>query len=189
MTGNTDFERLEAALGRCGASWDAAQTHGLMTGRMSVQGAAAAPAVVRQVLLDCDPANASCRECTAVLNATFESTRQALVDRQSGFMPLLPDDTESTAHRGAALAHWCEGFLHGLVSPEVTHGETLKARLAAEPIADIIRDMLEMTRAVADEDADSEGEEEAYAEVVEYLRVAVQLVYEELAEMRPVATV
>ena len=98
------------------------------------------------------------------------------------FEPLLPDDEEPTPVRAAALAHWCEGFLHGLVSAE--HGDALKERLAAEPLADIIRDMLEITRAGADEDGDSDSDEEAYAELVEYLRVAAQLTYEELAEMR-----
>ena len=44
--------------------------------------------------------------------------------------------------------------------------------------------MLEITRAGVDEDGDSDSDEEAYAELVEYLRVAAQLTYEELAEMR-----
>jgi uncharacterized protein YgfB (UPF0149 family) len=61
----------------------------------------------------------------------------------------------------------------------------LKERLAAEPLADIIKDMLQITRAAAGENEDEEGEESAYAELVEYLRVATQLAYEELAEFRP----
>ena len=84
--------------------------------------------------------------------------------------------------RAAALAHWCEGFLHGLVS--ANHGDALKERLAAEPLADIIRDMLEITRAAVGDDDDGESEEVAYTELVEYLRVAAQLTYEELAEFR-----
>ena len=83
--------------------------------------------------------------------------------------------------RAAALAHWCEGYLHGLVS--VDHGDALRQRLAEDPLADIIRDMLQLTRAAAD-DSDDETNEAAYAEVVEYVRVAVQLAYEELAEFR-----
>ncbi len=67
----------------------------------------------------------------------------------------------------------------------VDHGDALKERLGGEPLADIIKDMLQITRAAADEDSDDETNEEAYAEVVEYLRVAVQLTYEELVEFRP----
>ena len=47
--------------------------------------------------------------------------------------------------------------------------------------------MLQITRAAADEDSDDETNEEAYADLVEYLRVAVQLTYEELVEFRPAA--
>ena len=44
--------------------------------------------------------------------------------------------------------------------------------------------MLEITRAAADEGDGTESDEEAYAELVEYLRVAAQLTYEELAGIR-----
>jgi uncharacterized protein YgfB (UPF0149 family) len=64
------------------------------------------------------------------------------------------------------------------------HGEDLKEKLAQDPLADIIRDMLHITRAAVGEDEDEESNESAYVELVEYLRVAAQLAYEELAEFR-----
>jgi hypothetical protein len=97
-------------------------------------------------------------------------------------MPLLPEEVRPAAERAAALAHWCEGFLHGLVSGP--HPEPLRARLATEPLSELIRDMLELTRAAADDDGDDESNEEAYVELVEYIRVAAQLAFEELAEFR-----
>jgi len=60
----------------------------------------------------------------------------------------------------------------------------LKEQLAAEPLCDIIRDMLQITRAGIDEDSDDETNEAAYAEIVEYIRVAAQLAYEELSDIR-----
>jgi hypothetical protein len=44
--------------------------------------------------------------------------------------------------------------------------------------------MLQMTRAGLDEESDEEENESAYVELVEYLRVAAQLCYEELADIR-----
>ena len=76
---------------------------------------------------------------------------------------------------------WCEGFLHGLVSEK--RNDALKERLAADPIADIIKDMVQVTQAIAD-DVDDENDEASFFEVVEYLRVAVQLIYEGLNEFR-----
>ena len=81
-----------------------------------------------------------------------------------------------------ALGHWCEGFLHGLVAAE--HSDALRERLAAEPLSDIIKDLLQITRAGLDEESDEEDNESAYVELVEYVRVAAQLCYEELADLR-----
>ena len=177
-----EYDRLDDALRRCGSGWDAGQAHGLLAGRLAVAGADSGFDWLSQVLEGTDASDALRAECETLLRAVFELTYRQLAERQSEFEPLLPDDEEPTPVRAAALAHWCEGFLHGLVSAH--HGDAVKERLAAEPLADIIRDMLEITRAAADEDGDGDADEAAYAELVEYLRVAAQLTYEELAEMR-----
>lgn len=172
---------LDDALCRCGATWDAPQAHGLLAGRLAISGAEAGFAWLTQVLDGTDANDALRGECESLLSALFETTCRQLAERQSQFDLLLPDEAESAAIRATGLAHWCEGFLHGLVSAE--HADALKERLAAEPLADIIKDLLEITRAAAD-DEDSETDEQAYAELVEYVRVAVQLTYEELSEFR-----
>jgi yecA family protein len=182
MGSPVDYDALDAALKRCGSSWDAAQAHGLLSGRLAIAGADSGFEWLEQVLEATDPNDVLRGECEALLSQLFEATYFQLSDRQSEFEPLLPGDDDSAAERAAALGHWCEGFLHGLVSGR--HGSVLKQRLADEPLADIIRDMARLTRAVADEDADDESNEEAYAEIVEYLRVATQLTYEELADLR-----
>ena len=182
MEEQVEYEVLDEALRRCGASWDAAQTHGLLTGRLAVAGVPAAPDWLLQVLDGTEESSASRQECAQLLDALYQATFWRLSERMSEFAPLLPDD-ESDAHdRTMALAHWSEGFLHGLVSTE--HDDALKKRLAAEPLEDIIRDMLQITRAFVDERSGEESNEVAYAEIVEYLRVAAQLAYEELADIR-----
>ncbi len=110
------------------------------------------------------------------------STHRQLTERLSDFKPLLPDDSDSTIIRADAIAWWCEGFLHGLVSG--SPDDNLNDWLSSEPLSDIIKDMLQLTRATADQEADDETNESDYAELVEYLRVAAQLTYEELAEFR-----
>jgi yecA family protein len=182
MDSTIDHDALDAALRRCGATWDAAQTHGLLAGRLAIAGSESGFEWLSQVLEGTDPGNALRSECEVMLSALFEATYRQLSERQSEFEPLLPDDQDSTFVRAAALARWCEGFLHGLVSSE--HGDALKQRLSGEPLADIIRDMLQITRATVEEGGDNDADEEAYAELVEYLRVAAQLTYEELVEFR-----
>jgi len=182
MTTEIPHHELDDLLQRCGASWDAAQTHGLLASRLAVDGVNGGLSWLHQVLEETDPANALATECRNRLNTLYQTTHRQLDERLSEFAPLLPGDDESPADRATALAHWCEGFLHGLVSSK--YPDSLKKRLAAEPLSDIIRDMLQMTRATFDEDDKLEDSEAAYSELVEYVRVAAQLTYEELADLR-----
>ena len=182
MESDISHDTLNDALQRCGANWDAAQCHGLLSSRLAIVGAEAGGEWFQQVLDGADVSNATRTDCERLLGALFDVTHRQLSERLSEFAPLLPDDGDSTATRAVALGHWCEGYLHGLVSVEL--GEALKQRLAEDPLADIIKDMLQITRASADEDGDEENNEMAYTELVEYLRVAAQLAYEELAEFR-----
>ncbi len=182
MAEKVEHDDLEDALKRCGSNWDAAQTHGLLTGRLSSVGVPAAPDWLLQVLDGVDDNNALRGECQQLLDTVYQTTYWQLSERLSDFEPLLPDDVEDVATRTLGLARWCEGFLRGLVSAE--HGDGLRERLGAEPLSDIIRDLLQITRAGVDETADEEDNESAYTELVEYVRVAAQLSYEELADFR-----
>ena len=182
MEEKVDHDELDDALRRCGSNWDAAQSHGLLTGRLAVAGVVAGPEWLLQVLDGTEESSADRIACQKMLDSLYQSTYWQLSERLSEFVPLLPDDHADAALRTTAMAHWSEGFLHGLVSAQ--HGDALRDRLAAEPLADIIRDMLQITRAELDEETDAETNEAAYTELVEYLRVAAQLAYEELADIR-----
>ena len=182
MQQGIDHYALEDALRQCGSNWDAAQTHGLLSGRLAIAGVDSGFDWLSQVLDGTERLDTLRVECESMLGVLFEATYRQLAERQSEFEPLLPSDEDGTAVRATALAHWCEGFLHGLVAAD--HDDDLRIRLAAEPLADIIKDMLQISRATVDQDLDDETNESAYEELVEYLRVAVQLTYEELAEFR-----
>ncbi len=182
MDEKVEYDMLEESLKRCGSNWDAAQMHGLLTGRLAIAGAPAGPEWMLQVLEGVEEGNALRTECQKHLDTLYQSTFWQLSERLSEFEPLLPDDDDDVGMRTGALARWCEGFLHGLVSAK--HGDALRDRLAAEPLSDIIKDMLQITRAGLDEESDEEENESAYVELVEYLRVAAQLCYEELADIR-----
>ena len=172
-----DHDILDDALRRAGSNWSAAQAHGLLSGQLAVGGTDALAGWSARIQEDCDTRHAATAEVAGMLNELAETNLVAFRERMSAYEPLLPDDAESLAVRIRGLSEWAEGYLHGLVSSELPDG--LRKRLAEEPIADIIKDMLEITR--AESAADDSDDEEAYAELVEYLRVAAQLVYEELA--------
>lgn len=181
MTHSIDHNELDNALRNCGSHWGAAQAHGLLCGKLAVNGAEGATSWRGQVLDAIDPADALRNECDLLLDDLFHETWRQLAERQSEFELILPDESDDAVHRTQELSAWCEGFLHGLVSD--TQSEAVRKRLAKEPLSDMIRDMLEMTRATVG-DEDEETTESAYTELVEYIRVAVQLAFEELAEIR-----
>jgi len=177
-----DHNELEANLRNFGSSWSAAQAHGLLCSRLAVTGGDGCADWIRLLFENVDGSSSPDLDSLDYLESVSAETNRQLSGRQSDFALILPDDTQPVSAITAALAEWCEGFLHGLVSD--VKGQDLKSKLAAEPIGDIIKDLLELTRASADDDEDQEKNEAALTELVEYVRVATQLVYEELAELR-----
>lgn len=180
---SVDHDLLNQALRSCGASGTAAQAHGLLSSRLAVAGARGVPESLGQVLDSSSASNALRKECEDRLAALWQSTHMVFSERMSAFEPRLPDENDNAESRTEAVAQWCEGYLHGMVSGK--HDAALRERLGAEPMADIIKDMLQITRATFDADDDEAANEEAFVEIVEYLRIAAQLNFEELAELRP----
>ena len=116
MEEKVEYDTLEDSLKRCGSSWDGAQTHGLLTGRLAIAGVPAGPDWLMQILEGVDESNASREECEKHLDTLYQSTFWQLSERLSEFELLLPSDDDYVGVRTGALAHWSEGFLHGLVS-------------------------------------------------------------------------
>lgn len=182
MDNRINHSELDDALQHCGSDWNGAQTHGLLCGRLAVLGTDGAMMWMEQVLGDPGQRDALGAQCAQMLDTVFQATWRQLAERQSELELILPDENVDLARRAESIGHWCEGFLHGTVSGK--HAEELKQRLSAEPLAGLIKDMLEITRASFDEEEDEESNEAAFTELVEYVRVAVQLAYEELADLR-----
>jgi uncharacterized protein YgfB (UPF0149 family) len=110
-----------------------------------------------------------------------EVTRSQLNDPECDFQLLLPDDGSSLNVRVHALGDWCQGFLIGLSLGGVKDFSPLPtdAREVAE-------DLVEIARAGTSYHLDdSEEDEQAYVQLVEYLRVGVLLINEELHPVQP----
>lgn len=112
----------------------------------------------------------------AVMVEAWENTVRQMEDEELGFELWLPDDDEMLEDRTLSLAQWCSGFLAGLGS-----GCTLEA-LSAEA-REALEDMIEVSRAEisseAGQVADSEEDEKAFTEIVEYVRIVALTLYEE----------
>ena len=92
---------------------------------------------------------------------------------------LLPEDAQSIDERATALAQWCQGFLYGLGSGAVQDAGSLPG-----DVGEIVRDLTEISRVGVDIAQPEESNENAYAELVEFVRVSVQVLFEELEPVR-----
>jgi hypothetical protein len=176
------FDLIDEGLRRAEAPTDAAEAHGSLCGLVCGLGAGGQSAWLAETLADAEAGEPVTRQTGRLLEALADSTRAALEGADMAFQPLLPADSEPLVQRVDSLAQWCQGFNHGLfVAARLGDAE---AELGSGHTAEIVRDFGEMAQvSVGDEEADAEGEA-AYAELVEFVRVSVQLVYEELSEVR-----
>lgn len=127
-----------------------------------------------------DPNNALSQECRGMLSDLHTQTAQALTGDGFDFEPLLPDEEAPLEMRVEALEAWCQGFMYGLGLGEI--GELDRLPPDAREVVD---DLAEIARSRIAVDAESEENEQAYTEVVEYLRVGIQLIHEELHPAAP----
>ena len=157
---------------------DAAEAHGTLTGSLCTAAAYRFEDWLHEIL----PEGQARPDATANLRELFTYTHGSLAGAEMDFQPLLPGDTQPIDERTAALAQWCVGFLYGLGSSAIPDASQLPGE-----IGEVVRDFTEITRVDVDRNDSEESNESAYAELVEFVRVGVQLVFDELETVRGVS--
>lgn len=112
-----------------------------------------------------------------VLQSLYDDSAKQLKDFLFELELILPADTEALPQRAEALTLWCQGVLTGL-------------KLAGVPIVErnpnemteAINDLIEIAKMNYEQVIATEEDEEAYNELVEYVRMAVILIYQDLRE-------
>ena len=165
---------LAVLLAEVGESPSASECHGVLCGALCVHEAYDARRWLDEVLVD-GAAGVDVEPFVPIVADTAASLR----GDQMTFQPFLPDDAASIASRADSLGEWCEGFLFGLGTGALPE----QSRLPAE-VLEVLRDLAQISRATCGEEQSDEENENAYAELVEFVRVGVQLVHDELAAHR-----
>lgn len=112
-----------------------------------------------------------------LLQSLYAGTSSQLADFLFEFNVLLPDDTEALALRAEALGVWCQGFVTGLQAA----GVPITGREPGD-LTEAINDLVEIAKMNYEEVDAGEEDESAYTELVEYVRVAVIFIYQDLRE-------
>ena len=170
-----DYEQIQQVLTQAHSLSDAAEAHGTLVGCLCSTVAYR----FEDWLLEILPDGAAGPAATQVLLDLFQSTSVCLAEAQMEFAPLLPEDEDPIDARAAALGAWCQGFLYGLGTSSLTD-----ASLLPGDIGEVVRDLTEITHVAADGAESLESNEGAYAELVEFVRAGVQLLFDELEPLR-----
>lgn len=170
------FPEIARLLESAESAVSAAEGHGCLCGALCTSGEYSLQRWVEELL---PSAVDESDDVPAALQLLFNDTVAALRGAQMEFEPLVPDDEASLENRAAAVAQWCQGFLYGFGI-----GRTLKPEQLTGDVSEILNDMAQISQATVDVGTAGEEEEQAYADLIEYLRVGVQLIHDELADVR-----
>jgi len=180
-TPSLDYDRLRESLAAAGAVVALAELHGGVCGALCAGG----PAAARRWLLDSleDAELDASAALSDDLEELISTSSKMLEDDELKFEPLLPSDDSPLAEQVEALAVWCQGFLSGVGSAAPADA---RSSVEGDALGEILRDFAEISRAgLSDDEADGQVEADfALAQIHEYVRVSVQLAFEELAPSR-----
>ncbi|HEX2494624.1 MAG TPA: UPF0149 family protein [Steroidobacter sp.] len=170
------FPEIARVLETLSATTPAAECHGCLCGALCTTQGYPLDRWLDEVVPDMADASQGDRRA---LHLLFTDTVNSLRGDQMEFQPLLPSDEAPLEQRATALSQWCQGFLYGFGSAQPSDGRKLPA-----DVAEILRDLTHIGRATVDAGESGEEEEQAYTEIVEYVRAGVQLIHDELADLR-----
>ena len=187
---------VETALYKVDAMMGAAEAHGALCGMLCARGSTELSEWSDHVLGEQEAGNVLLRDVVSVLSALHQNTLEQLNDALTEFHLLLPDDDDDLTLRVEALANWCQGFVYGLAAGGLKEDTEIP-----EDSQEIIRDMIEISRAgleqLEDEEEDGDGEdavdsdeenERAYMEIMEYVRTGILLIHEEMQPLQAANT-
>jgi len=168
-----DYEELAGALSDADIEPSAAEVHGMITGAVSVPNARVPGSLFfGQAAVKATP------EVEAFLRMVA-AMQEDVIERLGGsdfeFQLLLPPAEAELSEQVDALAAWARGYLLGLAASGITDAKRLEGE-AGEFLLDVTR----IGEAEMDDDETIEQQEREFAEIVEYLRAGVQMVFDAL---------
>lgn len=105
----------------------------------------------------------------------LNASKAQLSDEDMSFALWLPNDDEGLEERTMALSQWCSGFLAGIGS---SGDETLDA--LSDDANDALKDLQQISTADVTDTSESEEDENAFAEIIEYIRIVTLMIREDL---------
>lgn len=176
-----EFDDLEQLCQQANLDFGAAECHGILSGLVC---ASRQPTLADWLALiyDCSQHALPPSSQHALWNQLYSDTLQQLQGGEFDFQPLLPNDDLALEWRTENLSDWCRGYLFG-----ISAGNISAQSQQSDEIREIIMDISQISAAGYSADEDTEESETAYVELIEYIRAATLLIYNELHTAPPVS--
>lgn len=169
-----NYTTLAKALKEAESSFQAAQVHGYICGLLCATSGKLDNSWENKILTS---KNRTARE---MLNQLQETSFHLVSEFSFEFSLLLPSDRTDINERTEALGLWCQGFLTGLKQ----HNIPVENREPGE-MTDALNDILEIAQVSYGDLNTNDEDETAYFELVEYIRLAVLMIFHELKNDNP----
>ena len=178
------LEHLKVPLSR-------AEAHGVLCGLLAASQTSVAKTRWFSELLDAaemraDDVSAKAEDLK-ILDAWFAEELDALNNADLGFLPAVPDDSAPIGTRVQALGEFCAGFTYGLGLATANRGNKAlptDTRELAEDFQAIDGAEMDMSASGTSGESDN-ADEDAYIELLEYVKVGVLLIHEEMKPVTP----
>ena len=175
MAALPEYQEIADVLESAGAGGDASEAHGTLCGLLCGSSEDLPESWIENTLADGrEEASVAPVDAQALLARVYQATCESLGGDEMSFRPLLPGDSEAIESRLESLAAWAQGFLDGLAVRGLREIDDLDGE-----IREFLEDLVEISRVEADADDDPESSEADYSELVEYVRVGVQLIFDQ----------
>jgi len=172
------YTQLDSALKLANRSESPSEVHGLIIGCVSNHLATG----IKPALMDLLMGGESQDGLAGLVDLIYEIYREnseLLFNSDDIFDLLIPDDDTAMDLRTEGLAEWCQGYMLGLL-----HSDKLAIDQLPEDGPEIARDIMSISQAGPSEGDDAQKDEWALAELQEYVKVGVQLIFEFIYQSR-----
>lgn len=174
------FAEVQSIVAALGATMTAAESHGYMCGALCASAQFTFENWLEEVIPE--ESRPLTSENEQPLRLLLSDTVRDLSGDEMEFEPFVPEDDAALAKRTAALSEWCQGFLYGFGTGAVGPEQW------PQNVTEIVRDLTQVSRVETDIGEAGEEDEQSYTDVLEYVRVGAQLIFDELHGLRHAAS-
>ena len=175
MDKSVNYLQMESLLRQADCQYSAAEVQGVACGLLAVNINAEDMLWLDHILPNTDPQNALHQDKKNKLKHYLQSVRTEMQDSNLQFELLLPDDDDALEDRVDAIQEWTQGFLLGVSLAGLKDFSSLP-----DDSKELLGDFIDITKASGFDPGEQEESEAAYLHIVEYLRMGVLLISEEL---------